>query len=124
MERREEGEGVCGERVCGERGSVWGGERVWGREGVCEGERECGGERGVWGGEGECVWGERECVGRERGEGVICEFTYWLLYILAAGTWNLASSMPSADDADISTVNIPRILELDVNRMMYGQNQV
>ncbi|KAF6018308.1 hypothetical protein EB796_023394 [Bugula neritina] len=42
----------------------------------------------------------------------------------AAGTWNLASSMPSADDADISTVNIPRILELDVNRMMYGQNQV
>lgn len=42
------------------------------------------------------------------------------------GTWNMSASLPHApsEGLDINLINTPRILELDVNRMMYGQNQV
>lgn len=34
------------------------------------------------------------------------------------------SSLAAPGSADANLVNIPRMLELDVNRMMYGHNQV
>ena len=53
-----------------------------------------------------------------------------LLHILVCiphpgGTWDLSSSVPGNNDLEFQhLINTPRILELDVNRMMYGQNQV
>ncbi|XP_067942045.1 myosin-11-like [Watersipora subatra] len=40
------------------------------------------------------------------------------------GTWNLSASVPAGNTGDQNLINTPRILELDVNRMMYSQNQV
>lgn len=45
--------------------------------------------------------------------------------MFVGGTWDLSSSVPGNSDLGFQhLINTPRILELDVNRMMYGQNQV
>jgi len=47
--------------------------------------------------------------------------TYFIVGL--SGSWNMNASL-ARDDLDIGGINTPRILELDVNRMMYGHNQV
>ncbi|XP_061170471.1 myosin-10-like isoform X3 [Saccostrea echinata] len=39
-------------------------------------------------------------------------------------TWNMNTSLARGDPSDVNAMNTPRILELDINRMLIGQNTI